>query len=263
MLPSHTAHWLSLSFHCSRGGCASAFDAAGGRGGRAGAAAGGFPRHRARGASRGSARGDGRALRAASLAALPSGGREPQALPAAAVVGSSGRGNGWPQQKQNRASSDVGIRPQLSHWNCANHATMEAEGPTDDGGTERDIPDAGRGGALSGSYRLGRASRPGGSPGLPRRPRSIVCHWASALLASLLESEGARRIGYALDTDGKVGADMEAASSPRPRSVEPLPPHPCGLRPAPPAMAAARRQARAGMHGEPRPPQDPRGPCLP
>lgn len=56
--------------------------------------------------------------------------------------GSCGSGSGCPHEEQKRSSRDVGIRSQLWHWNWANQATTDAEGPTVEGGADRETPEA-------------------------------------------------------------------------------------------------------------------------
>mmetsp|Transcript_81358 Transcript_81358/g.235213 ORF Transcript_81358/g.235213 Transcript_81358/m.235213 type:complete len:104 (-) Transcript_81358:145-456(-) len=100
-----------------------------------------------------------------------------------------GNGNGLPHEQQKRASRAMGILPQL-HWNCANHATTDAEGPIDDTGpVARDAHEAGLAASPAmvtaarrrGSYRLGKSARPGGCPGEPNRFRKVDCQCSTAL----------------------------------------------------------------------------------
>mmetsp|Transcript_29391 Transcript_29391/g.77728 ORF Transcript_29391/g.77728 Transcript_29391/m.77728 type:complete len:216 (+) Transcript_29391:116-763(+) len=105
--------------------------------------------------------------------------RGPPAWLPVPAPGNAGSGSGSPHLAQKRASSDMGTVPHFAHWNCANQATTDAEGPTVDGGAEREAPETGRiarkdGRPRRGSWRLGRASGPGGFPGVPRRCWSVA-----------------------------------------------------------------------------------------
>jgi len=93
---------------------------------------------------------------------------------------------------------------------------MDAEGPTVDGGADRDPPLGGltAEALLRRSYRLGNSSRPGGCPGDPNRSRSVASHWRSACPLSVLVKDTALRRGFALDTDGKVGCELDPQYEP-------------------------------------------------
>lgn len=82
---------------------------------------------------------------------------------------------------------------------------MEADGPTDDIGTDLVAVEATAAAVAAFrpvSCKLGSTSRPGGSPGVPKRSRNVSSHSLTARPLALLESEGEHLNGCALQIDG-------------------------------------------------------------